>query len=426
MPHSIHSRFCLPTSLICKQSFPLACVTFCIALLVPVAAQNQSKAGGSKSAFAPRSAAKAGSKSGVGTKLPYSTVQSAIVKNKASVQYNGGDVLARVEGEPVTRRELTQFWLNVDNQANRAVGALITDHWHRSNGSAASITVSDSEIYRTLYSDTQAKYPGYLSSLIKTRVVAIEARRKGILVTRSEAEAAAHDLLDEVRKQQNLKTSDAEILAMFHVPKSAFVEDAIYKLRGERLLKADIGRHNGHPVSANDWLTFRALFAACPSKGTSEEIAKLSADAKLRVQGWAEQVRAGKSLADVAAAVNEDESKQFGGLHGPSLRGTGTKSFEDALFALKSGQLSEPLRGKDGWYICSVEAHGSSIPKAARDKAWRQIVAQKQTPFIEELRRKARVTTRIPLPPEPVEPAAQQTAPDPNEVNSPPPPPVGQ
>ncbi len=412
MPHSIQSRSCFSTSLLCSRPFKAACGTLFLALILPSAAQNQPGIRHSNT----------GSKKGSEIKRAVSSVQG-----KSTVQYRGSDVIATVEGEPVTRRELTQFWLSVDNQANRAVGALLADHWHQSNGNATSIAVSDNEIYRTLYSDEQAKYPGYLGSLIKTRVVAIEARRKGIVVTHSEAEAAAHDLLNEVRKQQNLKTSDAEILAMFHIPKVAFVEDATYKLRGERLLKADIGRRNGHPVRADDWLTFRALFAACPSHGTPEEIAKQSADAKSRLQGWAGQVRAGKSLADVAAAVNEDVSKQFSGLHGPALRGTGTKSFEDALFALKPGQLSEPLRGKDGWYICSVEAHGSSIPLAARDKAWRQIVAQKQTPFIAELRRKARVTTKVPLPAEPVvpEPAEQQNVPDPTDVNSPPPPPVG-
>ena len=43
----------------------------------------------------------------------------------------GEDVLATVEGEPITRREFTAFWLKVDNQASRPLGAVLAGAFAR-------------------------------------------------------------------------------------------------------------------------------------------------------------------------------------------------------------------------------------------------------------------------------------------------------
>ena len=109
-------------------------------------------------------------------------------------------------------------------------------------------------------------------------------------------------------------------------------------------------------------------------------------------------MKAGKPFADVAGARNEDETRAQGGLRGPALRGTGTPDVENAVFGLKPGQISPPLRGKDGWYVFLVERRGAQIPAKERAASWQQVLDKRLTPFLADLRRHAKITSAIPLP----------------------------
>ncbi|HUK65279.1 MAG TPA: SurA N-terminal domain-containing protein [Anaeromyxobacteraceae bacterium] len=78
--------------------------------------------------------------------------------------------------------------------------------------------------------------------------------------------------------------------------------------------------------------------------------------AKKRIEAIAERIKKGEDFAKVASEVSEDPgSKSRGGDLGKFGQGVMTKTFEDAAFALKAGQVSDPVRTPFGWHLIKVE-----------------------------------------------------------------------
>ena len=73
--------------------------------------------------------------------------------------------------------------------------------------------------------------PRTLSNLVTNRLVAREAKRQGVTVTPQESAQAGHALMDQVRAQKNIKLSDEQMLAQFHVPRDIFLEEMAFRLR---------------------------------------------------------------------------------------------------------------------------------------------------------------------------------------------------
>ena len=68
-----------------------------------------------------------------------------------------------------------------------------------------------------------------------------------------------------------------------------------------------------------------------------------------------ERLKKGDSFADLAAQYSEDPgSKNKGGNLGYFGRGQLVKEFEDACFATKPGEISEPVRTGFGWHLVHV------------------------------------------------------------------------
>ena len=316
--------------------------------------------------------------------------------------YLGSDVLATVEGEKITRQEFTSFWLKVDIQASRPLGIMLLNQVNAPNakGLASNYNVRETDIYQALYSGDPGQYSTFLSNLVTSHLVAQEAKRKGIVITQAEAERAGRELLNEARSQQKLlaKLSDNEILTKFRVPRDLFLDQMVFKLRGERLLAQSIAARNGHPIGADDWIALRQLFAGANLGTDAKKNEQEFIDAHERIKKWVEEVKSGKSFAEVASAHNEDDTRTQGGLRGAALLGTGTKAVEEVVGKLKPGQMSAPLRTKDGWYVFEVERRGTQIPAGERAQLWKQITEKRVTPFLVELRKHAHITSVIPLP----------------------------
>ncbi|GAB4299404.1 MAG: peptidylprolyl isomerase [Thiohalomonadaceae bacterium] len=85
--------------------------------------------------------------------------------------------------------------------------------------------------------------------------------------------------------------------------------------------------------------------------------AAADAAARARAENLLGQIRAGASFADVARKESQDSvSAAEGGDLGFFGRGVMDKSFEDAVFALQPGQLSEPVRSAFGYHLIKLEA----------------------------------------------------------------------
>lgn len=72
-----------------------------------------------------------------------------------------------------------------------------------------------------------------------------------------------------------------------------------------------------------------------------------------RLRGLRQEIVSGRStFADVARRVSEDTvSAQDGGDLGRGVRGRFVQDFEQAAFALRSGQVSQPVKSEFGWHL---------------------------------------------------------------------------
>lgn len=95
------------------------------------------------------------------------------------------------------------------------------------------------------------------------------------------------------------------------------------------------------------------IIVMAPEKGTPEEDQK----AKARIEELAARIKAGEDFAAVAKAHSEDGSAAEGGDLGWFERERMVKPFADAAFALKPGQVSEPVRTQFGYHLIKLNEH---------------------------------------------------------------------
>lgn len=84
---------------------------------------------------------------------------------------------------------------------------------------------------------------------------------------------------------------------------------------------------------------------------TAEEKAKLEAKAK----GLAAQAKQGEDFYNLAYYNSDDRSKFVGGALGTFHEGQTVKEFEQALLAMKAGEISEPVKTLHGYHIIKLE-----------------------------------------------------------------------
>jgi len=112
------------------------------------------------------------------------------------------------------------------------------------------------------------------------------------------------------------------------------------------------------------------------SKGAPEDADKA---AKEKAEKALARVRAGEDFAKVAAEVSEDHTAKAGGSLGRFSRGEMVQGFEDAAFALKDGEISNPVKTEFGWHIIKVTSkHDGSSPTFEQVKEYAIIKAKKK------------------------------------------------
>jgi peptidyl-prolyl cis-trans isomerase C len=104
--------------------------------------------------------------------------------------------------------------------------------------------------------------------------------------------------------------------------------------------------------------------------------------AKKKAEGILKKIRSGEDFAKLAAEVSDDPgSKQKGGELGFFPRGRMVKSFEDAAFALKPGQVSGLVTTQYGYHIIKLEERKAAGTQPFDDvkEIIRQKLVQDQT-----------------------------------------------
>lgn len=188
----------------------------------------------------------------------------------------------------------------------------------------------------------------------------------------------------------NAKPSDAEVAAYYDSHKAEFaippkVDVAYIRISPENLVKpeaiseADARKwYDANLARFNQQEEVKAAHILVPlAEDAAEADVKKAQESAAAIE---KELKSGKSFADVANAHNGPNAAGPGGELGWIKRGTTVKPFEDTAFALEPGKASAPVRSQFGLHIIKVEEKkgGDTQPFASVAADVRKAIAKEQ------------------------------------------------
>jgi len=140
------------------------------------------------------------------------------------------------------------------------------------------------------------------------------------------------------------------------------------------------------------------------------------ADALAKAQALRKRIEGGEDFAAVARAETDDASgRANGGQLPPFHKGQMVPAFDEAAFAMKPGELSEPVKSQYGYHLIKLESREMKTLDQARPEITARLKPQASQKALEELQKNAKVTMdpeffAVPAPPAPAAPPSPAPA----------------
>lgn len=288
------------------------------------------------------------------------------------------DVLARVNGEPVTKTDFDRLVRNIEI-GNGPIPAERRD-----------------QVLRNL-----------LDQLITYTVMTQEAKAKNVTVTDGE--------IDERIKQMRGPASDADFqkaLEARHMSADQLRTDAKVQLTIEKMMEAQVASvstatdtearefYDKNPEKFKQGDTVRASHILLRVDPNAPEPAKKQA--RTRIAGLLKRARSGADFAVLAKQHSQDGSAQQGGDLGYFERGEMVPAFSEAAFSLAPGQISDVVTTQFGFHIVKVTDRKPAA-RVPYEQVSRQIVEylssqkkqERATQVVDEAKKRARIEVLI-------------------------------
>jgi peptidyl-prolyl cis-trans isomerase C len=289
-------------------------------------------------------------------------------------------VLARVNGEDVTKVDFDRLIKNMELRANQPVPAERRD-----------------EIFR------QA-----LDQLVTYAVLTQETRARKVAVTDAEVESNIKQMRSQFPSEQEF----TKALAARGMSLDKLKSDTRIDISINKMMEAEAA--TGQPPADAQ---VREFYDKNPDKFKQDEAVRAShilfkveesADAatKKKVRDQAEsvlkQARAGADFAELAKKHSADGSAQQGGDLNFFTKGQMVPAFDQAAFSLKLGEISDIVTTQFGYHIIKVTEHRapSAVPfeqvsERIKEYLTEQQKQQKVEGFISTLKQKAKIEVLV-------------------------------
>jgi peptidyl-prolyl cis-trans isomerase C len=217
-----------------------------------------------------------------------------------------------------------------------------------------------------------ARGPGkkqFAEQIVRVLALAQEGKRRKLDETRAyqtQSHFQAENLLAGKAVADLAKVDDAELRKYYDAHKADFEQ-----VRARHILI----RAKGSPVPAE----------AGKKELTDEEALAKAQELRKKIMG-------GADFAKVASEESDDNSKTSGGDLNFFKRGQLVPPFEQAAFALKIGDVSEPVKTPFGYHLIKVEDKREEPFEDAKAEIERRLGSDRSKTVVEDLVKKAAVT----------------------------------
>lgn len=271
-------------------------------------------------------------------------------------------------------------------------------------GSAGRFTITRSEALAALRKQPPQAFAMELQNMIREEILNQESTRAGVKVADSQVKGYIDRLFKSLRKQNRIPpgVTDDQFLAQNQMTRVKLMTIMRPMVQAGALIERDYARKNGHPFGPDDFIQARhILISTGPTPGappTETDPKKREEQALTTVTRIAEEITSGKkSFEDAAKESSQDNgSKGNGGDLGPSVRGMMVPEFDKAAFALKSGEISMPVKTQFGYHLIKLIKSGKDLTEEERQMALDTFKQGKFQELLTGLQQKARIQNNLP------------------------------
>jgi peptidyl-prolyl cis-trans isomerase C len=202
-------------------------------------------------------------------------------------------------------------------------------------------------------------------------------------------------LADEGRKQKVDQTPAYKAALSFQVDNTLasleYAQMGKDNTPDDALLKKYYADHQAEYVQVHArHILIRFKGSAVPLRPGQSDIAE--ADALTKTLELRKRIAGGEDFAAIAEKESDDTgSGAKGGDLGTFSKGQMVPVFEEAAFALKPGQLSDPVKSQFGYHLIKVESHDSKPFDEVRSQLQTQLQQERLKTALDDLLKKAQV-----------------------------------
>ncbi len=238
----------------------------------------------------------------------------------------------------ITRRNLLMLGIAVILVLATVFFVTRTDYVASVNGEK----ISKDELYDLLVS--QYGVDG-VDQLIIDKIIEIEAKKENISVTQEEIDKEMTEYMDSYGGEDIFN----QMLEMYNVNVSDIEESMQSSLVIEKLLEKRIS------ITDEEMETYFEENKDSFAEEEKVQASHILVEDEKTAKEIVEKLEAGEDFADLAKEYSTDEeSSENGGDLGFFGRGEMVQEFEDAVFALEVGELSEPVKTEYGYHIIKL------------------------------------------------------------------------
>ncbi|MCG7409787.1 peptidylprolyl isomerase [Paenibacillus sp. ACRRX] len=300
-----------------------------------------------------------------------------------------------VNEQPRAKGIGTGFWIGTTVIFALALVALILPMSIKSDASSSTVaTVNGTSISKDKLYDELAKQGGAqtLDTLITNELIRQEMTKANLTIS----DADINKEMEKVKKGFNSEDELNAALAQAGMTTETLRQQVVKQLELTKLLSVK--------VSVTDDEVKQMFEQNKASMDTPEQVraSHILVKTKEEADAIVKQLKEGADFAALAKEKSSDGSKDKGGDLGFFGAGAMVPEFEKAAFALKTGEVSEPVKSQFGYHVIKTTdrkaAHTATFEEKKgdiKDALIAQKVSQLYPSWIEELKSKATITNSL-------------------------------